>query len=95
MEQGRMIAYGSAITGVIILLLFILTGDESFAVGGYLFLIFAGIFNAFWVLSIIVLIILSKDKDYRKRSFVTVGIMLCNIPLAYGCTLLGFYFMGL
>jgi len=77
MEQGRMIAYGSAITGVIILLLFILTGDESFAVGGYLFLIFAGIFNAFWVLSI------------------TVGIMLCNIPLAYGCTLLGFYFMGL
>lgn len=59
---------------------YVFSGKESFAIAGYLLLIYGTIINliAFFGLVIFGLV----HKDYKKEAFRSASILLINIPIA-------------
>lgn len=73
--------------GNICLFGYLLTRGESFAIGGYLLLIFGSLFNLVVILGLIMYGFICHERS--KVCFKAIGILLLNIPIAIVYALIG------
>lgn len=77
---GKSLFWLSFILGNICLFGYIFSGNESFAIGGYLLLIFGTIFNLLAFFGLILFGLL--NQKYKNESVKSAMILLINIPVA-------------
>ncbi|KXH82733.1 hypothetical protein [Chryseobacterium kwangjuense] len=73
--------------GNICLFGYLITGNDSFTIGGYLLLIFGTIVNLLLVIGLLIYGIASQSK--LKACLKGIGILMINIPVAFLYALIG------
>ena len=77
---GKALFWLSFILGNICLFGYIFSGDEGFAIGGYLLLIFGTIINLLTFFGLMIFGLLTPN--YKSEAFKSAMILLINIPFA-------------
>lgn len=78
---GLYSAIGSFVFGTILVLCFFFTDNRSqFMELGFIFVIVAGIVNA--GIALMLLIDTVKNKENRKKTLITLAVVLLNIPIS-------------
>ncbi|WP_080777900.1 hypothetical protein [Chryseobacterium phocaeense] len=75
------------VLGNICLFGYLITGSDSFAIGGYLLLIFGTIVNLLLVIGLLTYGIASQSK--LRTCLRAIGILMINIPIAYIYAVIG------
>ncbi len=80
-HKFNLLGFYSLIIGTILFLSFIILRIEYIAVVGYLFLIAAVVTNI--IIAFILFVQAITIRNDTSKNLGTIGLMLCNIPIAY------------
>lgn len=91
-KMSRNVALISFVIGTLILLTFYLSENTGFAFIGLLYLFIATVINLIFLVGLIMKII-TKESD-RKRAWISIGILLANIPIVILYYNIAMYIIG-
>ncbi len=89
----RVIAVASGLIGLLFLFAFMLCFKDGVAAGGFFFMCYAAILNAIFVGILFIYYFFVKEKVDKRQVLISIGVMLCNIPLAFICAAIGIFLL--